>query len=75
MTHTDEYWRQVRRANELLATCTLDDQDRLFCVVRALKESLSSPTMLEAGQVLFEDYASIRLCVRAMMTVLIRRLR
>ena len=73
--HKDEYWRKVRRVRSLLATSApFDGGERFGCVALALQEALDSATLLRAGEILFEDYASVRLCVRAMMQVVCRSL-
>jgi|SaaInlStandDraft_6_1057023.scaffolds.fasta_scaffold395435_1 hypothetical protein len=74
MTPTAEFRDKVRQVQLWLAAAPPTQDERFSCVLLAVRDSLASPAMLRAGQVLFEDYAAVRLCVRAMMKILRRKL-
>ena len=75
MNHTDEFWHKIERTKALLAAAPpLANNDRFVSVTLAIQEFLASPVMLRAGQILFEDYATVRMCARAMLKILSRKL-
>ena len=65
--HTRDFHDMVRDLRELIASRTPPADGRFAAVVEGLREGLASERMLAAAQVMFEDYAAVRLCARAML--------
>ena len=74
MTPAAEFRNNVQQVQLWLAAAPPTQDERFSCVLLAVRESLASPVMLRAGQVLFEDYVAVRLFVRAMMKIMRRKL-
>jgi hypothetical protein len=72
MRHTAEFQQAVQEVRGLLAAERPTCAARLATVLAGVAAGLDSPPMLAAGQVLFEDYAAVRVCVRLMLRVLRR---